>query len=339
MFYSAFLQKRLYIFLDISLVAARTTVAAITTTSIRIIQLSKFDDTPAAIWPAPYLSQEERHNNQDGAEHNKKQNKKQNKKAPAIILVGPQMGENIGMAARAMANFALTDLRLVAPRDGWPNSKASSAAANARHIVSSARCFETLEDAIGDLHVVFATTARPRDMTKPVVSPEQGALMVHEYNEEGRRCGLLFGRENSGLTNDEVALADHLLIAPVNPQFASLNLAQAVLLFCYEWYKHEAVRNENYQGLGRETEFDGPALPGRDMRGAELATKSELVGFFEHLETELDASGFLRPIEKRPTMTQNIRNMFHRMEASAQEVKTLRGIVASLTRRHKRDQG
>jgi len=251
-------------------------------------------------------------------------------KVPVIILVEPQLGENIGTAARAMANYALTELRLVAPRDGWPNKKAISAAAGADTIVESATLFDTVEEAVGDLHVVYAATARPRDMVKPILSFADAALDISERIDAGQQGGVLFGRERAGLTNDAIAMADTIIMAPVNPAFASLNLAQAVLLYGYEWLKTgESAR------LGRETQFDGPGIPGLNMRGSRPATKDELYGFFEHLEQELDAADFLKPVEKRPAMVRNIRNMFHRIGATEQEVRTLRGIVASLTRVHK----
>ena len=251
-------------------------------------------------------------------------------KSPVIILVEPQLGENIGTAARAMANFALTELRLVAPRDGWPNKKAISAAAGANSIIEAARLFDTVEEAVRDLHMVCAATARPRDMVKSILSFADGAQVMSERLDAGQQGGVLFGRERAGLTNDEIAAADNIIMAPVNPAFASLNLAQAVLLFGYEWLKTgESAR------LGRETQFDGPGIPGLNMRASRPATKDELYGFFEHLEQELDAAGFLRPVEKRPIMVRSIRNMFHRIGATEQEVRTLRGIVASLTRVHK----
>ncbi|GAB4239218.1 MAG: RNA methyltransferase [Methyloligellaceae bacterium] len=247
--------------------------------------------------------------------------------APAVILVKPQLGENIGTAARAMANFALHDLRLVAPRDGWPNADAVKAAAGATRVLEEARLFDTVEAAIGDLHFVCATTARPRDMIKPVMTPESAAAEVVSRSSAGQHCGFLFGAEKAGLTNDDIALADVIVSAPVNPEFASLNLAQSVLLVAYEWLKQDGAG-----GLGRKTAFDGPAREGLQMQQTRPATRVELTGFFEHLERELDASGFLRPPEKRPVMVRNIRNLFHRTGATEQEVRTLRGIVSSLVK-------
>ena len=245
--------------------------------------------------------------------------------APAVILAQPQLGENIGTAARAMANFGLDDLRLVAPRDGWPNAKAHSAAAAAgAPIVENAQLYETSEAALGDLHFVAATTARPRDMVKPVMSAQTAMAEVFERQARGERCGLLFGAERSGLDNDQIALCDVLVTVPVEPHAASLNLAQAVLIMGYEWIKL------GDPSLGRETAFDGPMREGLQFNGTRPAERSELVGFFEQLEAALDKAGFLYPVEKRPAMVRNIRNMFQRMGASEQDVRTLRGIVTAL---------
>lgn len=248
--------------------------------------------------------------------------------APAIVLVNPQLGENIGFAARAMANFGLRDLRLVAPRDGWPNDKARAAAAVAGSIVDEAKLYDTVEAALHDLNFVLATTARPRGMVKPVLSPESAALDLRVRAMAHQRTGVMFGAERSGLDNDAIALADAILTAPVDPDFASLSLPQAVLLFAYEWLK-----SEKPEALGRVTEFDGPAQEGLSAPETRPATREELFGLFEHLEGALDEAGFLKPPEKRPAMVRSIRNMFHRMGATDQDVRTWRGIVAALTRR------
>lgn len=248
--------------------------------------------------------------------------------APAIILVEPQLGENIGFAARAMANFGLGDLRLVAPRDGWPNDKARAAAAGAAFLIDEARLYASVEEAIGDLHFVLAATARPREMVKTVLGPESAALTLRRKEAAAERTGILFGPERSGLDNDIIALADAILTAPVNPAFASLSLPQAVLLFGYEWLKGQAAD----PALGRATVFDGPVKEGITLAGTRAATRAELLGLFGHLEAELDRSGFLRPPEKRPSMVRSIRNMFHRMGATEQDVRTWRGIVAALVR-------
>jgi len=246
---------------------------------------------------------------------------------PAIILVNPQLGENIGFAARAMANFGLTDLRLVAPRDGWPNDKAHAAAAGAAFVVEQATVYDSVEQAIGALNFVLATTARPREMVKAVLSPESAGRELRRRRDRAERSGVLFGPERSGLDNDTIALADAILTAPVSPGFASLSLPQAVLLFGYEWLKAESAAPP----LGRATTFDGPATEGIAFPDTRPATRAELLGLFDHLEGELDRTGFLYPPEKRPSMVRAIRNMFHRMGATEQDVRTWRGIVASLS--------
>ncbi len=246
---------------------------------------------------------------------------------PAIVLVHPQLGENIGFAARAMANFGLQDLRLVAPRDGWPNDKARAAAAVAEPVVEGATVYDSVEAAIGDLNYVLATTARPREMVKRVLSPETAASVLRERAQAGERIGVMFGPERSGLDNDALALADAILTAPVSADFASLSLPQAVLLFAYEWLK-----SQKPEALGRVTTFDGPATEGLAAPETRPATRAELFGLFEHLETALDHAGFLKPAEKRPSMVRSIRNMFHRMGATEQDVRTWRGIVSALSR-------
>ena len=249
--------------------------------------------------------------------------------APAIILVNPQLGENIGFAARAMANFGLSDLRLVGPRDGWPNDKAHAAAAGAAFLVERASVYDSVESAIGGLNYVLASTARPREMVKPVLSPESSAVELRRRGQNAEHCGVLFGPERSGLDNDTISLADAILTAPVSPDFASLSLPQAVLLFGYEWFKANSVA----LSLGRATACDGPATEGIAFPDTP-ATREELLGLFSHLEAELDRTGFLFPPEKRPSMVRAIRNMFHRMGATEQDVRTWRGIVASLSRKH-----
>lgn len=246
---------------------------------------------------------------------------------PSIVLVEPQLGENIGQAARAMANFGLRDLRLVAPRDGWPNDKAFANAAIAKVIVENAKVFATLDEAISDLHYVAATTARIRDMVKPVVTPETAVRDMEARSAAGEKCGILFGRERSGLENDEVALANAIVMAPVDPSYASLNLAQSVLLIGYEWRKLTAGNS-----LGRATLYDGPAQEGDPYVNCEIATREELIHFFCHIETELSESGFFKTDLKRASMIRNIRNMFLRVALTSQEVRTLRGIVSALTR-------
>ncbi len=231
---------------------------------------------------------------------------------PAIILVNPQLGENIGAAARAMLNCGLTDMRLVAPRDGWPSEKAQAMASGADIVLKKARLFETVEAAIADLQRVYATTARDRDMTKRAVTPRQAASEIRTATSSGESCGILFGPERAGLLNDHVALADTVLTVPLNPAFSSLNLAQAVLLIGYEWYA----------GGDTTAPVTEPPLP--------PATKDNLIHFFQHLEEELDKSGFLHNLQKRPIMVRNLRNLFQRAGYTEQEVRTLHGIVSAL---------
>jgi len=242
---------------------------------------------------------------------------------PAVILVAPQLGENIGTAARAMLNFGLVDLRLVRPRDGWPNERARAAASGADIVVDGARVFDTTAEAVADLDYVVATTARARDMVKPIFTPGAAAAKLRETLAEGGRVGLLFGPERTGLENDDLALADAMMMVPVNPAFASLNLAQCVLLMSYEWHKAG----------------DATAAARIDYLQTRPANKDELLGFFLHLEGELDRFGFLKPPEKRPSMVRNLRNMFQRTRLTEQEVRTLRGVVAALTRRVPKGEG
>ncbi len=250
---------------------------------------------------------------------------------PAIILVNPQLGENIGTAARAMGNFGLNELRIVKPRDGWPSERARKAASGADGIIDAASIFESVEDAIADLHQVYATTARPRDMIKTVFTPEQAASEIRRRATAGQKSGILFGRERWGLENDEIALSDAVVMAPVDPRFASLNIAQAVLLIGYEWYKPDA------QTLGMATEeLPATGETGLAMPHTRPATKTELLRFFEHLESELDQSGFFKSPDMRPTMVRSLRNMLQRAQMTEQEVRTWRGVVASLVRAHMR---
>ena len=249
------------------------------------------------------------------------------KPAPTIILVEPQLGENIGTAARAMANFGLKELRLVAPRDKWPNEAAEKASANAIDVIKNAQIFEDFASAIKDLNHLVATTARPREMVKPTESPATAAKTLHEMANTGLKSGILFGREKSGLTNDHISHCNSIVIAPVDPNCASLNLAQAVLLMGYEWRKHSEITT-----LGRKTQFDGPAKEGLFYKTSQPATKQELIGLYNHLQSELERSGFLRTVEKTPQMMRNIRNMVIRMRPSSQDVRTIRGMIASLAK-------
>ena len=246
---------------------------------------------------------------------------------PAVILVEPQLAENIGMVARACANFGLDELRLVAPRDGWPNEKARIAASGANYIIEDAQPFDSVKSAIGDLHWVAMTTARQRDLRKPVLTPAQAVLEMRSRIAAGERCGIVFGRERNGLETGELADADAIVMIPVNARFASLNLAQAVLLLGYEWMKTSASAS-----LGRVTTYEAPIAAGMNLGDSRPATHEELSGFFEHLEEALEQLGYFNPPEKRPTTVQSIRSMFVRMHATEQEVRTLRGIVAGLAK-------
>ena len=244
---------------------------------------------------------------------------------PAVILMEPQLADNIGMVARACANFGLDDLRLVNPRDGWPNEKARIAASGANYIIDDAKAYATLDESIADLNWIAATTARQRDLRKPVLTPEQAIAEMRTRIGRGERCGILFGRERNGLETSEVANADAIIMIPVNTRFASLNLAQAVLLTGYEW-----MRGSGNATLGRVTTYEKPLSEGLYMGSDRPATKQELLGLFEHLESELDRLGFFNPQHKRPTVVDNLRTFFLRANATDQEVRTLRGIVATL---------
>ncbi|MEX0589559.1 MAG: RNA methyltransferase, partial [Xanthobacteraceae bacterium] len=217
---------------------------------------------------------------------------------PAIILVEPQLGENIGAAARAMANFGLSDLRLVRPRDGWPNSQAVRSASGADRVIEKARLFDTTEAAVADCTLLLATTAREHGQAKTVISAEDAARRMHPSIAAGETVGVLFGRERTGLENYDISLADCVVTLPVNPAFSSLNLAQAVLIVGYEWFKLATTG----------------ALPFNTPYRSKPAPKQQLLAFFENLERELDRVEFFRPPEKRATMAVNLRNLFHRSE-------------------------
>lgn len=235
----------------------------------------------------------------------------------AVVLVQPQLGENIGMVARAMANCGLHELRLVAPRDGWPNPDAAATASGADRILLDAKVYATTQDAVADLETVLATTARPRGMTTEVLTPKAAALRLRRDVGAGIKAGILYGKEARGLENDDVALADAIVTVPLNPYFPSLNLAQAVFVTAYEWFVAADATPETEIVMPKETR---------------PANKQEMVALFEHLEDELDACGFLRVKEKRPIMVRNIRNVLQRARMTEQEVRTFRGIVAGLAK-------
>jgi len=235
---------------------------------------------------------------------------------PAIILSDPQLGENIGAAARAMANFGLSDLRLVNPRAGWPNEKARVMAAGAGALIDDVKLFASVREALADLHLVYATTARERGITKEVLTPAAAAKRLRESAARGERTGILFGNERAGLDNDEISLCDCVITIPT-AQFASLNLGQAVLLLSYEWFRA------------------GDATPPSRVEHGPVhrkPTREELVGLFDHLERELLESGFLFPPDKVDAMARAIRATLHRAKLTYQEVQTLRGMIVALAK-------
>jgi len=251
----------------------------------------------------------------------------QDGQTPAIILVKPQLADNIGMCARAMANFGMDSLKIINPRDGWPIERVRVAASGANYVIDDAEVFENVEDAVCDLNWLCATTARQRDLSKPVMTPAEAIAEMSLRISLGQKCGILFGPEASGLSSEDLETADALVMIPVNNAFASLNLAQAVLIMGYCWM---LTREE--KSLGRVTQNEKPVKTGSYRRADIPATKQELIGFFEHLEAELDARGFFNPSHRRPAVVHNLRTLFTRSQASAQEVRSLRGIVATLTR-------
>ncbi|HYG91503.1 MAG TPA: RNA methyltransferase [Azospirillum sp.] len=238
---------------------------------------------------------------------------------PTIILVEPQLGENIGACARAMLNCGLTELRLVKPRDGWPNEKATAAASGADLVLENAKLYGSTAEAVADLNVVFATTVRTRGMIQRFVTPRVAAEEMRAQYAAGHKVGVMFGPERTGLVNDDLTLAETLITVPLNPAFSSLNLAQAVLLVGYEWFQTGEIPPERILHTGQ----------------TRPATKAELLNFFEHVEGELDRTGFFTTPEKRPSMVRTIRNAFERMQMTEQEVRTFHGILASLTGRRK----
>jgi tRNA/rRNA methyltransferase len=240
---------------------------------------------------------------------------------PAVILVAPQLGENIGTTARAMYNCGLTEMRLVNPRDGWPSKKAIAAASGADIVLQQAQLFDSVEAAIAGLRHVYAATARDRYMVKRILKPRRGAEEMRAFTAAGEACGILFGPERTGLVNDHIALADTVLTVPLNPAFSSLNLAQAVLLVGYEWFT-------SGDDTPAEQLVTGHSKP---------ATKEELMRFFGHFEEELDRSGFLRTADKRPGMIRNLRNLFQRAQLTAQELRTLHGVITAFVGPRNRD--
>lgn len=233
---------------------------------------------------------------------------------PAIILVEPQLAENVGSVARAMANFALSDLRVVRAPGRTEADAARAFSAGATYVLEGAKHFHSVEEASADLTLLLATTARERGQAKPVDPPETAGRMLAAHMASGEKAGILFGRERNGLENDEVALAHRVVTFPVNPAYASLNLSQAVLLMGYEWFK---------AATGGAVAFEMPTK-------SPSAAMAEIVSLFAHLEGELRDAGFFRSDEKRASMIRNLRNMIHRMEPTKQDIQTLHGVVTAL---------
>ncbi len=236
--------------------------------------------------------------------------------APAVILVNPQMGENIGGACRAMLNFGLTELRLVKPRDGWPNPAATGMAAGAVSLLENAKLYETTADAVADLTYVMSATARRREMEVPVISTSDAGPLFHAWQGEGHRTGIMFGPEKAGLTNDDVVLSDYILTYPINPAFQSLNLAQAVGVFSYIWKSAEDSAPPDF--------FQKDISP--------PASREDLMRMFEHLESELTQSGFFYPEAKTDLMRRNIRAPYIRARLTEQEVRTMRGMIKAIAK-------
>jgi len=228
---------------------------------------------------------------------------------PVIVLVRPQLGENIGKAARAMLNFGLTEMRLVSPRDGWPNPSAGPAASGADVVLERARVFESVADAVADCSDVYATTVRKRGVTKPVVTPEEAAREIHAAPG---RAAFLFGPERSGLETDDVAVARKILTVPINPEFGSLNLAQAVILVAYEWSKGERLVQPTQE------ELDPPA------------PQEELDGMIGQLDTLLEATGYYFPPDRVPATRRTLRTLLTKPGWNSQELRTLRGVLSAL---------
>jgi tRNA/rRNA methyltransferase len=240
---------------------------------------------------------------------------------PVFVLVRPQMGENIGAAARAMLNFALTRMRLVDPRDGWPNPRAVAMASGAAgQVLDFAGVFATLPEAITDCAYVFATTARGRELTKPVMTPERAMAHARALSAKGQKVAILFGPERAGLENEDVARANAIISIPVNPEFPSINLGQAVLLCAYEWMRQGSDVPPEVMAMGR-TEF---------------ATQVDIEKLGDHFEEQLDAVGFFFPPAKAEGMKLNLRNLWSRMALTRADVQTFHGMLRQIVRR--RDQ-
>ncbi len=239
---------------------------------------------------------------------------------PVIVLVNPQMGENIGAAARAMLNCGIDELRIVNPRDGWPNERADAMSSGALEKMLPVKVYNTTAEALADCHYAYATTARIRDMVKPVLTAKEAASDCRTRESQGQKCAYLFGAERAGLDNEDVALSHAIITIPVNPDFSSLNLGQGVLLCAYEWYQLAAIK-----GIPRTatTELSKQAeLP---------AAHDELNNLYNRLEEELRAGHFFRTQEMQPTVMRNLKNLLGRAEMTSQEVNTFHGLITALT--------
>jgi len=239
------------------------------------------------------------------------------KKQPSIILVKPQMGENIGSAARAMLNFGLENMRVVAARDGWPSQSAVATASGAGRVLDQARHFSSFHDAIGDCHFVFATTARGRDLTKPVYDPKKAMKIAFEKISDGQNVGIIFGPERAGLENTEVVRSNALITVPVNPNFSSINLAQTVLLLSYEWFLAADIYEEHFP----------------NTRKTSVASVLEVEKLSEQYENELEKIGFFFPEEKATSMKSTLRNIWSRLPLTVSDVRAFHGILRHLLKR------
>ena len=239
------------------------------------------------------------------------------KKQPSIILVKPQMGENIGSAARAMLNFGLENMRVVAARDGWPSQSAVATASGAGRVLDQARHFSSFHDAVGDCHFVFATTARGRDLTKPVYDPKKAMKIAFEKISDGQKVGIIFGPERAGLENTEVVRSNALITVPVNPDFSSINLAQTVLLLSYEWFLATDIYEENFS----------------NTRKTSVASILEIEKLSEQYENELEKIGFFFPEEKATSMKSTLRNIWSRLPLTVSDVRAFHGILRHLLKR------
>ena len=235
---------------------------------------------------------------------------------PAFVLIRPQMGENIGGAARAMWNFGLDRMRIVSPRDGWPNQKAIAMSSGAGRLLDEAGLFDDLAEAVGECSYVFATTARRRELTKPVFTPERAMQIAREKTADGQKVAILFGPERSGMENDDIAKANAIISVPVNPQYASLNLAQCVLLIAYEW--------------GRQSLDSIPETV--EMGGTEWASTIEVEKLAAHYEERLDDAGFFFPETKAEGMKVNLRNLWSRLPLTRADVQMMHGMMRQMVR-------